>query len=83
VWTGAFWKAATERAVRTIAHTLIALLATGDDVGLNIVTVNWAGALSAAAIAAVLSVMTSLAASGVGNPGPSLAGETIALETTR
>ena len=37
MWTTAFWKATTERALKTTAQTLLALAATGDDVGIDLV----------------------------------------------
>mgnify|MGYP000173821378 CR=1 FL=1 len=69
----AFWRAAAERAVRTFAQALIAVLGVG---ATSVLDVDWPGALSAAALAALLSLLTSVASSGVGDPGPSLGAET-------
>lgn len=76
MFTSAFWAATFERAVKTVAQTLLALWLVGD-VALNALTVNWGEALGIALGAALLSVLTSLAA-GVANPatGPSFGTET-------
>ena len=68
--TKAFWLAALERAVRTFAQALIAVFATTQT---GLLDVDWPGALSAAGMAAVLSILTSVAASK--NGSPSLANE--------
>lgn len=74
IWTSSFWKAAAERAVRTLAQSMIAVLAVGQT---NILTVDWQSALAVAATATVLSLLTSIVASGVGNTGPSLVNEAV------
>ena len=63
--TAAFWLDAAERAVRTFAQALVAVLAAG-----FVVTdgAAWTEALLSAAIAALISLLTSVAASGVGDP---------------
>lgn len=61
--TVTFWKAAGERAVKTFAQTLIAVL-TASSLPLDILNVDWQGALGVAAGATFLSVMTSLASLG-------------------
>jgi hypothetical protein len=68
----AFLAAAAERAVKTFAQTLAALVAAN---GSGVLHVDWAGGLSVAASAAVVSVLTSVASGTVGQPGPSLVGE--------
>lgn len=68
--TKRFWIDAAERAVRTFAQALVAVLGAG-----FIVTdgAAWTEALLAAVLAALVSVLTSIAASGVGDPAsPSL-----------
>lgn len=56
----AFWKAAGERAVKTFAQTLFAAL-TLSSVSIDVLHVNWVGALSIALGATVGSLLTSLA----------------------
>ena len=57
--TAAFWAAALDRAVRTLAQTALATL--GAD-RLDVVTVDWPAVASVAVGAAVLSILTSIAA---------------------
>lgn len=72
MWSSSFWKASAERAIKTFAQTLVALVGT-DAAG--VLSVNVADAVQASVVAAVLSVLTSLASSSKGNPGPSLSNE--------
>jgi hypothetical protein len=58
-----FWLAAAERAVKTFAQALLALL-TASSAPLDLLHTNWVGCLSVAAGAAVLSVLTSLTSLG-------------------
>jgi len=74
MFTAQFWKAAAERAVKTLAQTLIAILAVGQT---TVLTVDWTQAAAVAATATLLSLLTSVASAGVGNPGPSLASEEV------
>jgi hypothetical protein len=53
-----FWKNLAERALKTFAQALLAALGTG---ALDVIHVNWIGALSVAVGATVLSVLTSVA----------------------
>ena len=70
-----FWVAAAERAVKTFAQTLVALIGTG---AVGVMDLDWLQMLSVAATATILSVLTSVASANFGsNPGPSLADETI------
>lgn len=70
----AFWQAASERAVKTVAQTVIATLGAG---AIDVVHVDWATVGSVSIGAGILSVLTSIASSGVGSdPGPSIANET-------
>lgn len=69
-----FWRAALERAVKTFAQSLAALLVAD---GTDVLTTDWGGRLSVAAMAAVVSVLTSVASSGMGDGGPSLGAETL------
>lgn len=70
-----FWIAAAERAIKTFAQTLVALIGTG---AVGIMDLDWPQMISIAATATVLSVLTSIASANFGsNPGPSLADESI------
>ena len=59
-----FWKDAGERAIRTGAQALLALWAT--DIS-GVLEVDWTQAASVAALAALTSILMSIAATGVGN----------------
>lgn len=54
-----FWKAALIRSLRTFCQTIIAVIS-AEAVAL-LEEVNWLGALSAAGLAALLSLLTSIA----------------------
>jgi Putative lactococcus lactis phage r1t holin len=58
MWTGMFWRDAIERAIRTAAQVLATMLIAA---GTQLLDTNWVGSLSAAGMAAVLSVLTSIA----------------------
>lgn len=68
-------KATAERAAKTFLQALAAL-ALGDGV-FDLFSFDWRAALTMSASAAVLSVLSSLGSTAVGNPGPSLASETV------
>lgn len=53
-----FWKAAAVRAIKTFAQAMVAQIGAGS---IGIVQFDWIGALSVSAMAAVLSLFTSLA----------------------
>ena len=55
--TKKWWKAAGIRAVKTMAQTAVAIIGTGAVIS----QVNWVQAASAAAVAGVLSLLTSVA----------------------
>lgn len=75
IFTTNFWTATLERAIKTFAQSAAALLA-GD--GLGILDIDWVTVLSVAALATVVSVLTSVASAPIGAPGPALgSGETI------
>ena len=59
MFTKLFWKDAVERAIKTIAQTLVTLWLTSDAV-FNILTVDWTQAIGVAVGAGVLSVLTSV-----------------------
>lgn len=70
-----FWQATAERAVKTFAQALIALIGTS---AMSIIELDWAQMLGVSATATVLSVLTSIASANFGsNYGPSLADETV------
>ena len=56
--TKAFWAGTAERAVKTLAQSLIAVIGTGT---LGVLDVDWLTALSVAGLATILSVLTSVA----------------------
>jgi hypothetical protein len=70
-----FWIAAAERAIKTFAQAMIALIGT-DLIGIT--ELAWGQLLAASATATLLSILTSVASANFGpNLGPSLADETI------
>lgn len=75
--TGAFWKATGERAVKTFLQAYFGVWLAGDVV-LNVFEMDWTGdGLGIALGATVLSLATSLLSAAGGNPGPSIANETL------
>jgi hypothetical protein len=56
MFTRHFWILTAERMIKTFAKTLASVLVAG---GVGLFSVGWASALSAAAMAAVVSVLTS------------------------
>jgi hypothetical protein len=69
--SAAFWVAVFERAVKTFAQGLVAFVGTNFT---GITDVPWQTAASVAGLAAVLSVLTSIASGKAGGAGPSLGG---------
>ena len=65
----AFIKAAIERAVKTFAQVLVSLLGVN---AAGVLDVDWKGALSAAGLAAVASILTSIGSDWATGNGPSL-----------
>jgi hypothetical protein len=65
----AFIRAAAERAVKTFAQTLVAVLGIGLT---DVLAVDWKAALSAAGAATLLSILTSLGSDWATGSGPSL-----------
>jgi len=61
-----FWRSAGERSIRAAASAMLALLGTGM---LNILQIDWTGLLSVGAGAALVSFLTSIAASEIGDKG--------------
>lgn len=56
--TKEFWKAAAIRAIKTFAQAMVAQIGAGS---IGVVQFDWLGAFSVAAMAAILSIFTSLA----------------------
>lgn len=69
IWTAAFWKAATERAVKTFAQTGAALLTAA---GTGLIDTDWQTAASVSGMAAVISLLTSVGSDVLTGSGPSL-----------
>ena len=66
MWSRSFWLDVAERAVKTFAQALVPVLAAD---GVDLLHVDWPSALGLAGTAAVLSVLTSIASAGIGDPG--------------
>jgi r1t holin len=70
MFTYQFWQLAIKRAVKTFVQSLLAIFSA---IGVGLLTVSWSVSLLTAGMAAVLSVLTSMASAPVGEPnGPSL-----------
>jgi hypothetical protein len=70
--SGEFWGATGERAIKTFAQTILAVIGIA---GVTPADVDWKQVLLAGGFGALASVLTSVASAGAGNPGPSLASE--------
>lgn len=66
MFTLTFWRDAIERAVKTAAQTAVALIGTG---AVGIIEVDWYNVLSVSIVAALVSVLTSVASDPLGEPG--------------
>jgi hypothetical protein len=66
VFTVPFWISSAERALRTVAQTAVALI--GVDL-VSVVDIQWQYVAGVSATAGILSILTSVAASGVGEKG--------------
>lgn len=72
MWTKNFWKQAVERAVKSAAQSLLGLWALD---GFNVLHADFELGVGVAGGAAVLSVLTSIVTSGIGEPNdPSAVG---------
>jgi len=72
--TATFWRAVAERAAKTCAQSLLALLAAD---GVDLLSADWRAIGATAALATVLSVLTSIVSAPVGHAGtPSLVDDT-------
>jgi len=57
IWTTDFWRGAAERAIKTVAQSLVAVIGVA---GTGLMDVDWVAALSVAAAAGLASLLTSL-----------------------
>ena len=64
LWTRTYWQDTGERAIKTAAQSLVATLG----LGTGVLDVDWTTSVSVAALATGLSVLTSIASAGVGDP---------------
>ena len=71
-----FWKATTERAVKTAAQTVLSVYLVGD-VFFDVFAADWKSLLGVALGGAFLSVLTSVGSDAIGGDGPSLSEETL------
>ncbi|MEU6702527.1 holin [Streptomyces wuyuanensis] len=67
--TAAFWKATLERMVRTFAQAVLGVVSADQ---LGVLDVDWGQAASVGALASVLALLTAVATSGAGQPGPGI-----------
>jgi len=73
MFTSSFWKSAAERAIKTVAQALIAVLAATT---FDWFTADWQAIAGTAATAGVLSLLSSIASAGIGDKGtPSVIAE--------
>ena len=73
MWSGRFWQAAAERAIKTAAQTMIATIGTTAAIH----QVDWLIVGSVSALSALLSILTSVVSDGLTGDGPSLTSETV------
>ena len=66
IWTVGFWKGAAERAVKTAAQTAVAFFVVGET---GVAEVDWATVGGISLVAAIVSVLTSLASAPFGPEG--------------
>ncbi|MFI1676031.1 holin [Streptomyces sp. NPDC020607] len=72
MWNAAFWKATAERAIRTFAQALAAVLVAE---ATSLLDIEWGAAFATAGLAAALAVLTAIGASEVGGAGPGITEE--------
>lgn len=70
----AFWKAAAERAVKTVAQSAVALIAAN---ATGLLDIDWVQLGSVAGLAGLVSILTSIGSDAATGNGPSLANEEI------
>ena len=66
MFTTTFWKSAAERAIKTVAQALIAVIAATT---FDWFTADWQAIAGTAATAGVLSLLSSIASAGIGDKG--------------
>lgn len=66
MFTATFWKSAAERAIKTVAQALIAVLAATT---FDWFSADWKAIAGTAATAGVLSLLSSIASAGIGDKG--------------
>lgn len=66
MFTATFWKSAVERAIKTVAQALIAVLAATT---FDWFTADWQAIAGTAATAGVLSLLSSIASAGIADKG--------------
>lgn len=69
LWTLAFWRAAAERSIKTLAQTAAALIVAD---GTGLLDTDWLTVTSVAGMAAVVSLLTSVGSDALTGSGPSL-----------
>ena len=70
MFSSAFWRATVERAVKSFAQSLVAILGAAQ---VGLLDANWLSALSIAGMALLLSVLSSIGSAGIGeSQDPSL-----------
>lgn len=72
--TKAFWGAALERAVKTFAQSVLAVVGIA---GVTPADIDWKQALAVGGLGALASLLTSVVSAPVGNAGPSMASEVL------
>lgn len=73
MWSCAWWKDAGERAIRTFANAVLAVLGVGTTMGnLSIIDFNWPRVLGIGVLSAVVSILTSMATHAIGKNGPGI-----------
>lgn len=78
MWTGLFWKDAVERALKTFAQAVLALLLVAPQT--SIISFDWPTVLLTSATAAVISLLTSLTSAGLTSKKPTVSPASAAVD---